>query len=78
MTDLWKFIQLKESNIPRTVQGRYFIAIPQSARWGKSSTSFFLKFPSFVRIFPQIFFIFVLILVLPVGESPSREGFCYW
>ena len=35
---------------------------------------FFPKFRSILLIFPQTFFIFFLILVLRVGESPTREG----
>ena len=31
-------------------------------------------FPVFSLVFPQIFFIFFLILVFRVGESPTREG----
>ena len=35
---------------------------------------FFLKFWSIFLSFPQIFFIFFLILVLRVGDSPTRKG----
>ena len=36
-----------------------------------------LKFRSIFLIFPQTLFIFFLILVLRVGESPTREGSGY-
>ena len=35
---------------------------------------FFLKFRSISLIFPQTFLIFFPILILRVGESPTREG----
>ena len=54
------------------VQGR---SQPHSPGWARVPlSSFFLKFLSIIPIFPQIFLIFVLILALRVGNSPTREG----
>ena len=48
---------------------------PHSPGWAKVPlSSFFLKFWSIFLIFPQTLLIFFLILVLRVGESPTREG----
>ena len=48
---------------------------PHSPGWARVPlSSFFLKFLSINFIFPQIFLIFVLILALRVGDSPTREG----
>ena len=47
---------------------------PHCPGWARVSfSSFFLKFLSIIFIFPQIFLIFVLILALRVGDSPTRE-----
>ena len=40
----------------------------------KNISSIFPHFPIVSLIFPQIFFIFFLILVFRVGDSPTREG----
>ena len=43
----------------------------------KSVSSIFPHFYVFSLIFPQLFFIFFLILDFRVGESPTREGLGY-
>ena len=40
-------------------------------------SSFFFKFLSIILIFPQVFLIFVLILVFRVGDSYTKEGLDY-
>ena len=44
---------------------------PHSPGWARLPLNFFLKFR---LIFPKTLLFFFLILVLRVGESPTREG----
>ena len=48
------------------------LSLPFGQDWKISSI--FPHFPVVSLIFPQIFFIFFLILVYRVGGSPTREG----
>ena len=54
------------------IQGR---SQPHGSGWARfPPSSFFLKFWPIWLIFPQNFLIFILILALRVGKSPTREG----
>ena len=53
---------------------RVVASLSPSSGQDKNTSSTFPHFPVVFLIFPQIFFIFFLIVVFQVGSSPSLEG----
>ena len=65
-------LNMHEDEVPVCIQGR---SQPHCPGWARLPLStFFPQISINFLIFPQIFLISFLILVLRVGESPTREG----
>ena len=62
-------VERKENDLPRAVAS---LSLPGGQ--DRNISSILPHFPVGSLIFPQIFFIFFLILVFRVGGSPTREG----
>ena len=56
------------------IMDRAVASLPLPGGQDKNISSIFPFFPAFSLIFPQFFLIFFLNAVVPVGESPTREG----